>query len=103
MAQLFISQDRLDSWTSEARVDLDGDVMTLADDGRCFRLRPAVRFLQVIGSESDPNQLVNKVKDETTLARMGADHYVTSVILGEVAYDVQPGFLGEPLPRPRGD
>ncbi len=22
-----------------------------------------------------------------------------SVILGEVAYDVQPGFLGDPIPR----
>jgi hypothetical protein len=30
---------------------------------------------------------------------MGADHYMYSVILGETAYDVQPGFLGEPLPR----
>jgi hypothetical protein len=30
---------------------------------------------------------------------MGADHYMYSVILGEVAYDVQPGFLGEPIPR----
>ncbi len=102
MAELFISQDRLDAWNTERRVELTGDIMTLADDGRSFKLRPAVRFLQVIGSEKDPNALVNKVKDEAALAKMGADHYVTSVILGDVAYDVQPGFLGKPMPRATG-
>jgi len=99
MAQLFISQDRLDAWSEEARVDLDGDTLTLADDGRQFTIRPAVRFLQVTGSETDPHDLLGKVHDEESLATMGADHYDTSVILDETAYDVQPGFLGRPTPR----
>ena len=99
MAQLFISQDRLDAWNAEQRVHLAGDVMTLSDDGRSFRIRPAVRFLRVAGSSDDPNQLLDTVRDERSLDEMGADHYMYSVILGEVAYDVQPGFLGEPIPR----
>ena len=103
MARLFISQERLDSWNAEQRVELDGDVMTLAEDGRSFRIRPAVRFLKLSGAESDPNQLLGTVRDEAALAEMGADYYMNSVILGEVAYDVQPGFLGDPMPRePRG-
>jgi hypothetical protein len=99
MAQLFISQDRLDAWNAEQRVSLAGDIMTLSDDGRSFRIRPAVRFLRVAGSTDDPNQLIDTVRDEHSLDEMGADHYMYSVILGETAYDVQPGFLGEPLPR----
>lgn len=99
MARLFISQDRLDAWTAEQRVRVDGDIMTLADDGRAFRISPAVRFLQVAGGESDPNDLLEKVKEERALDEMGADHYMNSVIFGEVAYDVQPGFVGDPLPR----
>jgi hypothetical protein len=99
MAQLFISQDRLDAWNAEQRVHLAGDVMTLSEDGRSFRIRPAVRFLRVAGSSDDPNQLIDTVRDERSLDEMGADHYMYSVILGEVAYDVQPGFLGEPIPR----
>jgi hypothetical protein len=99
MAQLFISQERLDAWSAELRVSLAGDVMTLTDDGRCFRIRPAVRFLRVAGGSDDPNQLLDTVRDEHSLDEMGADHYMYSVILGETAYDVQPGFLGEPLPR----
>ena len=102
MAQLFISQERLDAWSAEQRVSVVGDVMTLADDGRSFRIRPAVRFLRVAGSVDDPNQLIDTVRDEHSLDEMGADHYMYSVILGETAYDVQPGFLGEPLPRESG-
>jgi hypothetical protein len=102
MARLFISQDRIDSWTAEQRVSIVGDVMTLADDGRAFKIRMAVRFLKVTGADSDPNDLLGTVKDEAALEKMGADQYMNSVILGEVAYDVQPGFLGDPLPRTGG-
>jgi hypothetical protein len=61
-----------------------------------------VRFLHVTGAETDPHKLVNKVKDEADLAKLGADHYVTSVIIGDIAYDVQPGFIGKPLARKSG-
>ena len=99
MARLFISQERLDAWSVEQRVTLTGDIMTLSDDGRAFKIMPAVRFLRVAGEATDPNDLVNTVQDERALDEMGADHYMYSVILGETAYDVQPGFLGEPIPR----
>jgi hypothetical protein len=103
MAQLFISQERLDAWSAEQRISVAGDIMTLSDDGRSFRIRPAVRFLRVAGSVDDPNQLLDTVRDEVSLDEMGADHYMYSVILGETAYDVQPGFLGQALPRDSGD
>ena len=99
MARLFISQERLDAWTAENRVEVEGDIMTLADDGRAFRIRPAVRFLTVSGGGDDPNDLLDKVKAESELAEMDADHYMDSVICGDVAYDVQSGFIGDPLPR----
>lgn len=99
MARLFISQDRIDEWSAEERVHLEGEILTLADDGRSFRIAPAVRFLRVTGSDSDPNDLVGRVKRESELGALGADLYMNSVILGEVAYDVQSGFLGDPMPR----
>lgn len=99
MACLFISQERLDAWSVEDRVTVEGDTMTLAENGRSFTIRPAVHFLQVEGGDEDPQQLVGLVKDEETLATMGADHYITSVIIGDVAYKVNPGFLGTPTPK----
>ncbi len=99
MARLFISNKRLDSWSDEGRVAVDGDRMTLVEDGRSFAIDPAVRFLKVVGGDEDPHELVGKVKRESELDSMGAEHYVTSVIMGETAYDVQQGFLGDPLPK----
>ena len=98
MARLFISQGRLDAWSSEERVKIDADIMTLARDGRAFRLRPALRFMRVSGGNGDdPNALVGRVKLLDDIARLGGEQFMESVILGETAYDVQSGFVGEPV------
>jgi hypothetical protein len=97
MARLFISQERLDAWTVEDRVDVQGDVMTLSADGRAFIIRPAVLFNRVAGAEADDRGLIGTVLDEQALAKLEADHYMSSVIIGDTAYDVTAGFLGDPL------
>ena len=101
VARLFISQGRLDAWSSEDRVKIDADIMTLSGDGRSFRLRAAVRFLKVSSTGSaDPNQLVGRVKLLDDLASLGGEQFMESVIVGDTAYDVQSGFLGEPAQPP---
>jgi hypothetical protein len=95
---LFVSQAVLDSWVGQGKVDLDGTVMSLRGvetDGRVYALHPAVRFLEVVGGDADPHGLVAKVKSEAQLRSLGAEQLGDSVILGDVAYEVQPGFLAE--------
>lgn len=94
MARLFISQDRLDEWTADKKATLDEDRLTITELGKSFKVEPAVRFLKVSGNEDDPNDFVNRVKTEEELAELGADVYMNSVIHGDIAYDVQPGFIG---------
>ena len=78
---------------------IQDDIMTLSGDGRAFRLRPAIRFLKVSGGDGaqDPYQLIGRVKLLDDLAQIGGEQFMESVILGETAYDVQSGFLGEPI------
>jgi len=97
MARLFISQERLDAWTAEAKVQVEGDEMTLVADGRSFAIRPAVLFVKVAGDDADSADLLGRVKDDQALAAMGADQYMNSVIVGDTAYDVRSGFVGDPL------
>jgi hypothetical protein len=99
MARLYISQKRIDAWSAENRIDVKGDIMTLVEHKRSFTIRPAARFLKVSGGEEDPHDLVGKVKAATEIADMGADHMADSVIVGETAYDVENGFVGEALPK----
>jgi hypothetical protein len=95
---LFVSQAMLDSWAEAGKIDFVGNVMTLlAGDGkgRSYALEPAVRFMKVLGEEKDPNGLLHKVKSVTQLKEQGADPAGDSCILGDIVYEVQPGFLAE--------
>jgi hypothetical protein len=96
MARLFISQERMDNWSTEDRIKVDGDQMTLVGDGRAFKIVPAVRFMKVSGGGDDPAGLIGKVKSVSLLIKEGGEHYHDSVIVGETAYDVQNGWLGTP-------
>ncbi len=95
---LFVSQAMLDSWAGQGKIDFVGNVMTLLageGKGRSYALDPAVRFLKVLGDEPDPNGLLHKVKTVAQLKEMGAEPVDDSCILGDLAYEVDPGFLAE--------
>jgi hypothetical protein len=97
MARLFISADQMDRWTAEGKVSLSDDVMTLPALGRSFQLRTAVRFKGVADGTSDTHSLIGKVKTDAQLAELGGEIYGTSVILGEVGYECEEGFVGTPV------
>lgn len=95
---LFVSQAMLDSWAEAGKIDFVGNVMTLLGGdgkGRSYALEPAVRFMKVLGDEKDPNGLLHKVKGLAQLRELGAEPAGDSCILGDVGYEVQPGFLAE--------
>jgi len=95
---LFVSQALIDTWAGQRRIDFVGNVMTLLageGSGRSYALEPAVRFLKVIGADLDPHQLVAKVKPLAPLREQGAEAVENSVVLGDVAYEVEQGFLAE--------
>lgn len=95
---LFVSQAMLDSWAEQGKIDFVGNVMTLVageGKGRSYALDPAVRFLEVLGADADPNQLLRKVKSMAQLRELAAEAVNDSVVLGDVAYRVEPGFLAE--------
>src|SRR5450432_1826340 len=91
---LFVPQSVLDKWSEQARIQVDGDVLTILGDGKHFALTSAVRFMKMEAGE-DSAGLLQKVKTTDALKQMGAEHYMESVILGEVAYQVQQGFLAD--------
>ncbi|HVK74178.1 MAG TPA: hypothetical protein VM734_12700 [Kofleriaceae bacterium] len=98
MARLFISNPRLEAWSAEGKITLEGSKMVLSELARSFEIKPAVYFARVAGGEPDPHDLLGKVKDEEELATMGADHMASSVIYVDTAYEVVAGFLGTPAP-----
>ena len=45
----------------------------------------------------DQHALLGKVKTREQLSELGAEVFESSMIVGDDAYDVIPGFVGEPI------
>lgn len=97
-SRIFLSQEALDTWISEGRADIQGDLLVDKKGNRRFQLREGVRFLSEVSGGVDAETLVGRVKDLEQLAAMGGEVMSDSVVLGELAYEVQPGFVGKALP-----
>ena len=98
MNRVFLPQDALDRWSVDGKIDVEGDVLKIIEEGRFYDLIPAVRFMTEVGGAGDPTGLLGKVKERGQLQQMAVDYYPGSVILGDSAYEVVDGFVGYPRP-----
>jgi hypothetical protein len=98
--RVFFPQTALDAWLIDGTVDLRGDELTLlsgGEPGRRYRVTEAVRIVHEVTGATDPNELVGRVKPKTPLVERGAEILESSLLLGDNAYEVVPGWLGEPI------
>ena len=95
--RVFFPQAALDQWISDGKVDLAGDELTIRPDARRYKIFEAARILREVTGLADMNELVGKVKTRQFLSDLGADLLESSMVLGDNAYDVVPGFLGAPV------
>ncbi len=94
MRRLFVSQELLDQWAGQGKIELSGNHLKILAEDRTFQIHPGARFLSLAAGQ-DANKLVGKVKSDDQLRDLGGELYMNSVLVGEDAYDVQPGFLAE--------
>ncbi len=92
--RIFVSQNAVDRWMSVGGVAIEGDMLRIpAAASVPLFVNPAVYFERIDGGESDAYDIIGAVKTSQELAQMGAEHYETSVVIGEFAYTVKPGFV----------
>ena len=95
--RLFWPQELLDEWVVDEKASVEGDILDVKENGFQYRVSQAVYFEADVGDGSDPHGFVGRVKETSTLAALGAEHYMDSVLLGDSAYKVVPGFTGIPI------
>ena len=95
--RVFFPQAALDLWISEGKVDLSGDELTIKPDERRYRILEAARVMSECTGVPDANELVGRVKTRLFLSELGAEILETSMVLGDNAYDIVPGFVGAPI------
>jgi hypothetical protein len=95
--RVFFPQTALDVWLTDGTVDLRGDELTIAGEGRRYRLTEAVRIVNEVTGGTDAHDLLGRVKPKAFLEDKKAEILEGSLLLGDNAYDVVPGWLGEPI------
>jgi hypothetical protein len=92
--RLFLPQATLEQWVLDDKADLrDGKLVVHSETSAC-PVEPAVHFLKLVAGVDD-NKLVSRVKTEAQLAQLGAERFEDSVVLGESAYEVVPGYVAD--------
>jgi hypothetical protein len=81
----------------DAAVELRDGELTLLAESRRFKLAEAFRVLREVSDTADPLELVGRVKARTHLDQLGAEIVESSMLVGEAAYDVEPGWIGTPI------
>jgi hypothetical protein len=92
--RVFLPQSTLETWALDDQADVRDGQLVLTGDPRGYPVTPAVHFLQVV-SGADDRRLVERVKTAAQLADLGAEHLHDSVLIGEDAYEVVPGYVAE--------
>jgi hypothetical protein len=93
-AKVFIPQEAIDSWLLGDRVDVEGETLRLREHDVTVRLVPGY-FFSKLQAGDDAQGLLGRVKAKAAVLALGAEVYMSSVILGETAYEVEMGFVGK--------
>ena len=96
---LFVSQPTLDGWLEAGQADVTAEGLHL-DGTDPLALEPALRVIGVVEG-ADEAGLVGKVRSEAAVRSLGGEPWGDSLLVGEVVYTVEPGFLAS-VPLPKG-
>ncbi len=95
--RVFFAQSALDVWLADGAIDLTGTELTIAAEGRRYRLAEAAHVIKEVTGSADPHELIGRVKSKHYLEELGAELMEGSMIMGDNAYDVIPGFMATPI------
>ncbi|KYF68275.1 MULTISPECIES: hypothetical protein [Sorangium] len=95
--RVFFPQAALDDWIASDRVDLNNDELLIKTEGRRYKIIEAIRVLREVTGSADIHEVLGRVKTRAFLRELGAEILEGSMIIGDNAYDVIPGFIGAPV------
>jgi hypothetical protein len=95
--RIFFPQSAFDEWITRESVEVRGEELVVVPEARRYRIAEAVRVVAEVTGAPDPNALVGKVKPRQALDELGAEILEGSMIIGDNAYEVVPGWLGTPI------
>ncbi len=94
--RVFLPQQVLDRWLHAGDAELFANELTLKAERKKYRLVEGVRVLAEVSGSGDPYDITGKVKTVAFLSELGAELLGESMLIGDNAYEIVPGWLGQP-------
>ncbi|HEV8247676.1 MAG TPA: hypothetical protein VGP93_18000 [Polyangiaceae bacterium] len=94
--RVFFPQQVLDRWLDAGDAELSANELTLKAERKKYRLVEGVRVVAEVSGALDPYDITGKVKTVVFLTELGAELLGESMLIGDNAYEVVPGWLGQP-------
>jgi hypothetical protein len=94
--RIFFPQSALDQWLVDSKIDLTGSELIVLAEGRRYKVVEAIHVVTEVTGANDEQKVVGKVKPKAALDEIGAEIVETSMIIGDNAYDIVPGWMGTP-------
>lgn len=94
--RVFFPQSCLDQWGVEGKIEVTPSELVILAEGRRYDIVEVVHVLREVTGSEDPHEILNKVKTKAGLQAMGAEIVESSMIIGDNAYDIVPGWAGTP-------
>src|SRR5579863_7507285 len=91
--RFFFPDAALNEWIVGELVDVRGGELTIRGEGRRYALAESVRIVREVSGSVDLHDLIGRVKVRAALEQLGAEIVETSMLVGEAAYDVEPGWV----------
>jgi hypothetical protein len=95
--RVFFPQSCLDQWGVEGKIELTPTELMIISEGRRYAIAEVVRIVVEVTGANDPHGLIGKVRAKAELEAIGAEILENSMIIGDNAYDVVPGWAGTPV------
>jgi hypothetical protein len=95
--RVFFPQAALDQWLADGAIELQGTELSILAEARRYRLAESARILTEVTGSTDAHELLGRVKSKQYLEELGAEILENSMLLGDNAYDVMPGWLAYPI------
>jgi len=93
--KIFIPQEKLEAWVNEGKMSFsDNVVTTLSGEKASYKLIPAYKFLKLTSGSEDAPDLLGTVKTKDELKGLNPDIFLDSIIIGDLAYEVETGYIG---------
>ena len=94
--RVFFPQASLDQWGVEGKIELTPTELTILSEGRRYEITEVVHVVVEVTGATDPHGILGKVRSKADLEGIGAEIMENSMIIGDNAYDVVPGWAGFP-------